>query len=128
MPVRWHARLGLVSLSVLALAACSRSDDAAPTAAAPASDAAAVATGDAALSVEPIGASEAAEPLAPAASPAAAKASSEVADARAFDTGVTNAAANTVEAYRYEEGGQSVRVWTTRAWARASSSPASTAS
>ena len=109
MPVRWPARLGLVSLSVLALAACNRGDDSRPAAAA--SDAAAVATGDDALSVEPIGASEAAEPLAPAASPDAAKASSEVADARAFDTGITDAAANTVEAYRYSQDGQAVRVW-----------------
>ena len=108
---RWPARLGLVSLSVLALAACDRGGDGARPAATAASDAAAVTTGDDALAVEPIGASEAAEPLAPAASPAAAQAAPEVADARAFDTGVTNAAANTVEAYRYDQGGQSVRVW-----------------
>ena len=106
MPIRWPARLGLVSLGVLALAACNRSDDAQPTTGASGAPAEAEA-----LPVEPIGASEAAEPLAPAASPAAAQASPEVADARAFDTGITNAAANSVEAYRYDQGGQSVRVW-----------------
>lgn len=109
MPVRWSARLGLVSLSVLALAACTRAEDHSGKAATPASDAAAMVSEDAA--VEPIGPSEAAEAPAPAPTAAAAQAAPEIADARAFDAGMTNAAANTVEAYRYEQDGQPVRVW-----------------
>jgi hypothetical protein len=110
MSVRWPARLGLVSLSVLALAACNRN----PNTEAPAGSAtnAAVETAqDTGERVETLGASEAAAPVGPTVSRAAAAASPEIAAARAFDTSVTNAAANTVDAYRFDERGEEVRAW-----------------
>jgi hypothetical protein len=110
MSVRWPARLGLVSLSVLALAACNRN----PNTEAPAgsaSNAAVEATQDEGVSAEVLGASEAAAPVGPTVSKAAAAASPDIAAARAFDTSVTNAAANTVDAYRFDEDGEEVRAW-----------------
>jgi hypothetical protein len=110
MSVRWPARLGLVSLSVLALAACNRN----PNTEAPAgsaTNAAVEATQDEGVNAEVLGASEAAAPVGPSVSKAAAEVSPDIAAAREFDTSVTNAAANTVDAYRFDEDGEEVRAW-----------------
>jgi hypothetical protein len=122
MPIRWPARLGLVSVSVLALAACNRSgsNTQGPAAgsdgplATAASDTVLPADGGAGLgggvqSAQPMSPGEATASVGAAPSASAVAAAPEIAVAQAMDQGVASGAA--AQAYSFNDAGQEVRVW-----------------